>query len=81
MLGGWHDSVITACAFWVKLGIMGLIDKMYFPYFKSCTYSYFGAFGLLSFGLMYLVLRYLVGDRAAWSERWGCGHFGCITLA
>jgi nitric oxide reductase subunit B len=35
----------------------------------------FGAFGMLAIGLVYLCLRYMAGDRTAWSDKPGIWAF------
>ncbi|MEJ2387988.1 MAG: cbb3-type cytochrome c oxidase subunit I [Chromatiaceae bacterium] len=42
--------------------------------------SLFGAFGLLALGLIYLALRYMAGNRFAWSDRLGLWAFWLYNL-
>lgn len=82
---------ILGSAFWnfVGAGVFGAaINAPLMNYYEHGTFltlnhahtAMFGAFGLLSFGLMYVVLRYLVGDRAFWSERLGVWAFWLYNL-
>lgn len=42
--------------------------------------SMFGAFGLLSIGLIYLVLRYMAGNQIEWSDRFGIWAFWLYNI-
>lgn len=77
---------ILGASFWnfVGAGVFGaLINSALVNYYEHGTFltlnhahtAMFGAFGLLSLGLIYLVLRYLAGDRVTWNERLGIWAF------
>jgi nitric oxide reductase subunit B len=61
----------------------GVINASLINYYQHATFltlnhahtSMFGAFGLLAIGLIYLALRYMAGDRVAWSDRLGVWAF------
>jgi nitric oxide reductase large subunit len=61
----------------------GIINASIVNYYQHATFltlnhahtSMFGAFGLLAIGLIYLALRYMAGDRVAWSDRLGVWAF------
>ncbi|MFK2889854.1 nitric-oxide reductase large subunit [Dyella flagellata] len=77
---------ILGAAFWnfVGAGVFGggTLNAPLINYYEHATFltlnhahtSMFGAFGLLAIGLLYMVLRYLTGDRA-WNDRVGVWAF------
>jgi len=78
---------ILGSAFWnfVGAGVFGgaTINAPLVNYYEHGTFltlnhahtAMFGAFGMLAIGLVYLSLRYLAGDRVAWSDRPGVWAF------
>lgn len=78
---------ILGAAFWnfVGAGVFGgaTINAPLVNYYEHGTFltlnhahsAMFGAFGLLALGLIYLALRYMAGDRLAWSDRLGIWAF------
>ncbi len=77
---------ILGASFWnfVGAGVFGaLINSALVNYYEHGTFltlnhahtAMFGAFGLLSLGLIYLALRYMAGDRVTWNERLGVWAF------
>ncbi len=76
-------TYIVGAAFWnfVGAGVFGggLLNAPLINYYEHGTFltlnhahtALFGAFGLLGIGLIYFCLRYVAGDRAAFSERRG----------
>lgn len=83
---------ILGSAFWnfVGAGVFGgaTINAPLVNYYEHGTFltlnhahtAMFGAFGLLALGLIYLALRYMFGDRGAWSERAGIWAFWLYNL-
>lgn len=82
---------ILGSAFWnfVGAGVFGggTLNTPLANYYEHGTFltlnhahtSMFGAFGLLAIGLIYMVLRYLNGDRA-WSDRLGVWAFWLYNI-
>jgi len=78
---------ILGSGFWnfVGAGVFGgaTLNAPLVNYYEHGTFltlahahtSLFGAFGLLAIGLVYFALRYLVGERAQWSDRLGVWAF------
>ncbi len=78
---------ILGSAFWnfVGAGVFGgaTINAPLVNYYEHATFltlnhahtAMFGAFGMLAIGLVYLCLRYMAGDRAAWSDKPGIWAF------
>jgi nitric oxide reductase subunit B len=77
---------ITGSVVWNFIGagvFGGIINAPLVNYYQHATFltlnhahtSLFGAFGLLAIGLIYLALRYMAGDRYAWSDRLGVWAF------
>jgi len=77
---------ILGATFWnfVGAGVFGsAINAPLMNYYEHGTFltlnhahtSFFGAFGLLSIGLIYLTLRYMTGNRASWDDRLGTWAF------
>jgi nitric oxide reductase subunit B len=78
---------ILGSTFWnfVGAGVFGgaTINAPLVNYYEHATFltlnhahtAMFGAFGLLAIGLIYLSLRYMAGDRVAWSDRLGVWAF------
>ena len=78
---------VLGSAFWnfVGAGVFGgaTINAPLVNFYEHGTFltlnhahtAMFGAFGLLAIGLVYLCLRYMAGDRAAWSDRPGVWAF------
>ncbi len=66
----------------------GIINAPLINYYQHATFltmnhshtAMFGAFGLLAIGLIYLCLRYMVGDRVAWSDRLGVWAFWLYNI-
>ncbi len=66
----------------------GIINAPIVNYYQHATFltlnhahtSMFGAFGLLSIGLIYLALRYMAGDRCRWSDRLGLWAFWLYNI-
>lgn len=83
---------ILGAAFWnfVGAGVFGgaTINAPLVNYYEHGTFltlnhahsAMFGAFGLLSLGLIYLALRYMAGDRITWSDRLGIWAFWFYNL-
>jgi nitric oxide reductase subunit B len=61
----------------------GIVNAPLINYYEHATFltmnhahtAMFGAFGMLALGLIYLSLRYMVGDRAPWSDTLGIWAF------
>lgn len=82
---------ILGAAFWnfVGAGVFGggTLNAPLVNYYEHGTFltlnhahtSLFGAFGLLAIGLLYMVLRYLNGDRS-WSDRSGVWAFWLYNI-
>ena len=82
---------ILGAAFWnfVGAGVFGggTLNAPLVNYYEHGTFltlnhahtALFGAFGLLAIGLLYMVLRYLNGERA-WSDRLGQWAFWCYNV-
>ena len=78
---------ILGSAFWnfVGAGVFGggTINAPLVNYYEHATFltlnhahtAMFGAFGLLAIGLIYMCLRYMAGDRSAWSDKAGIWAF------
>jgi nitric oxide reductase subunit B len=77
---------ILGATFWnfVGAGVFGgAINAPLMNYYEHGTFltlnhahtSMFGAFGLLSIGLIYLTLRYMTGHRTSWDDRIGVWAF------
>lgn len=78
---------ILGSAFWnfVGAGVFGgaTINAPLVNYYEHATFltlnhahtAMFGAFGMLAIGLVYLCLRYMAGDREAWSDKPGIWAF------
>lgn len=77
---------ILGSTFWnfVGAGVFGgAINAPLVNYYEHGTFltlnhahtAMFGAFGLLSIGLIYLTLRYMVGNQAKWDDRLGIWAF------
>ncbi|MBS0271420.1 MAG: cbb3-type cytochrome c oxidase subunit I [Proteobacteria bacterium] len=77
---------ILGAAFWnfVGAGVFGgAINAPLVNYYEHGTFltlnhahtAMFGAFGLLSLGLIYLTLRYMAGNRTQWDDRLGMWAF------
>lgn len=77
---------ILGAAFWnfVGAGVFGgAINAPLVNYYEHGTFltlnhahtAMFGAFGLLSLGLIYLTLRYMIGNRTQWDDRLGMWAF------
>lgn len=84
-------TFIVGSVFWNFIGagvFGGWINAPLVNYYQHATFltlnhahtSLFGAFGLLSIGLIYLALRYMAGDRYAWSDRLGLWAFWLYNL-
>lgn len=66
----------------------GIINAPLINYYEHATFltmnhahtSMFGAFGLLALGLIYLCLRYMAGDRFAWSDTLGVWAFWLYNI-
>lgn len=82
---------ILGSAFWnfVGAGVFGAaINAPLVNYYEHGTFltlnhahaSLFGAFGLLSIGLIYLTLRYMTGNRAPWDDRLGIWAFWLYNI-
>jgi nitric oxide reductase subunit B len=82
---------IVGSVFWNFIGagvFGGWINAPLVNYYQHATFltlnhahtSLFGAFGLLAIGLIYLALRYMAGDRYAWSDRLGLWSFWLYNL-
>jgi nitric oxide reductase subunit B len=80
-------TYIIGAAFWnfVGAGVFGggTLNAPLINYYEHGTFltlnhahtALFGAFGLLAIGLIYFCLRYIAGDRVAFSERIGLWAF------
>jgi nitric oxide reductase subunit B len=78
---------ILGAAFWnfVGAGVFGgaTINAPLVNYYEHGTFltlnhahtALFGAFGLLSLGLIYLTLRYMTGEKVIWDDRFGIWAF------
>lgn len=83
---------ILGSAFWnfVGAGVFGgaTINAPLVNYYEHGTFltlnhahtAMFGAFGLLSLGLIYLALRYIAGNKIVWSDRLGIWAFWLYNL-
>ena len=83
---------ILGSAFWnfVGAGVFGgaTINAPLVNYYEHGTFltlnhahtAMFGAFGLLAIGLVYLALRYLVGEQVRWGEKLGIWAFWCYNV-
>jgi nitric oxide reductase subunit B len=83
---------ILGSAFWnfVGAGVFAgaPINAPLANYYEHATFltlnhahtAMFGAFGLLAIGLIYLSLRYMAGERAAWSDALGVWAFWLYNL-
>jgi len=83
---------ILGAAFWnfVGAGVFGgaTINAPSVNYYEHGTFltlnhahtAMFGAFGLLSLGLIYLSLRYMTGDRVAWKDNLGQWAFWLYNI-
>jgi len=66
----------------------GIVNAPLINYYEHATFltmnhahaSMFGAFGMLALGLIYLCLRYMVGDRAPWSDKLGVWAFWLYNI-
>jgi len=66
----------------------GIINAPLINYYEHATFltmnhahtAMFGAFGLLALGLIYLALRYMAGERVAWSDRLGVWAFWLYNI-
>jgi nitric oxide reductase subunit B len=84
-------TFIIGSIFWNFIGagvFGGIVNAPIVNYYEHATFltlnhahtSMFGAFGLLSIGLIYLALRYMAGDRFAWSDRLGLWAFWLYNI-
>ena len=84
-------TFIVGSVFWnfIGAGVFGAwINAPLVNYYEHATFltlnhahtSLFGAFGLLSIGLIYLALRYMAGNRFVWSDRLGLWAFWLYNL-
>jgi nitric oxide reductase subunit B len=84
-------TFIVGSVFWNFIGagvFGGWINAPLINYYQHATFltlnhahtSLFGAFGLLALGLIYLALRYMAGNRFAWSDRLGLWAFWLYNL-
>ncbi len=82
---------ILGSTFWnfVGAGVFGgLINAPLINYYEHGTFltlnhahtAMFGAFGLLSLGLIYLCLRFMAGDKVQWSDRLGVWAFWLYNI-
>ncbi len=83
---------ILGSTFWnfVGAGVFGgaPLNAAFVNYYEHGTFltlnhahtAMFGAFGLLSIGLIYLALRYMAGNHIAWSDRLGVWAFWLYNL-
>jgi nitric oxide reductase subunit B len=65
---------------WINAPLVNYYQHATFLSLNHAHTSLFGAFGLLSIGLIYLALRYMAGDRIAWSDRLGLWAFWLYNL-